>query len=79
MLVFPVQTESSGQASLAELFKKSADEWECKSCWVRNKASASECVACTAKNPAGASQAAGTTSEAGISYQSFSVAECSGV
>ena len=69
--VSSLQVESSTQPSLAELFKKSADEWECKSCWVRNKSSATECVACSTKNPSATTRAIDKSSEAGRAKSLF--------
>ncbi|XP_050685892.1 E3 SUMO-protein ligase RanBP2-like isoform X2 [Eriocheir sinensis] len=38
---------SSGAPSLASLFPKAADSWECQACLVRNKGENAECVSCT--------------------------------
>ncbi|XP_041483959.1 nuclear pore complex protein Nup153-like [Lytechinus variegatus] len=37
--------------SLAEKFKKKADEWDCDTCMIRNKENAGTCVACTTPRP----------------------------
>ena len=37
--------------SLLEMFKMSADEWDCGVCYVRNKTDAKQCVACETAKP----------------------------
>ena len=37
--------------SLSEMFKMSADEWDCGVCYVRNKTDAKQCVACETAKP----------------------------
>ncbi|XP_070136892.1 nuclear pore complex protein Nup153 isoform X2 [Drosophila bipectinata] len=57
----PAKTQSTTPAinGFGDQFKKSASEWECDLCLVRNKSEASKCVACESPKP-GAKPAAAT-------------------
>ncbi|KAH8317528.1 hypothetical protein KR074_011759, partial [Drosophila pseudoananassae] len=56
----PAKTQSAPAINgFGEQFKKSASEWECDLCMVRNKSEASKCVACESPKP-GAKPAAAT-------------------
>ncbi|XP_071119823.1 nuclear pore complex protein Nup153-like isoform X1 [Haliotis cracherodii] len=51
---------SSGQPSLASMFKSSAGSWDCDTCMIQNKPEDTKCVAC--KTPKPGAKASGTGS-----------------
>ncbi|GIX88809.1 e3 SUMO-protein ligase RanBP2 [Caerostris extrusa] len=50
-MVMSTQPESSNQKPLSEIFKPPIGSWECKKCYVRNKASDHNCASCESLNP----------------------------
>lgn len=53
-----------------DAFKKSANEWECEMCLVRNKDSSEKCVACETPRPGGGSNSSNKSDSSSLSRDS---------